>query len=542
MALRRCERDRCVHPALAKSACLFCRGALRGLPRLPALVLRRVGARRGEGVRQRRTHAILLGGAAPRPLPRLLLARLCRSLVLTHTDHRASLPPSRRSLTPTGTTPRAPLPAVPPPLARHPQDQPSSYKTKACRSFARTGRCPYGPRCRFMHGDASEAEQLAALRLADDGRSAGAPSQQDVTAAAGVGAPSAADMASYAKILSNGAHGSGGAGAAGAAFPPLPGAPAAAPSAASLIASTPLTETEAQLLLAHRRHSRDGSETHYESDGGTALSESSATTAHSAYAPPHHGGAARGGGGGLPMAPPQTIPVSLAAMPLPGAILPSAAATGRFRGRVGGAQRRRMRGCRRAPRSRRPDTFVADGGDEAATAAAAAAASRRRGHGEVARREPAGAPRAPPAAGAAAAAAAASAARCPAPARTAAAPRRTQGRPPPVPCVAARRRRRRVPCRVVHTAVGRRRPPWPPVAAAAAAGRAAAPTELDDALAAVAVDDAVAVAVARPVVPPIAAAVQPPVQPALPRREREWCHRDVAATAADASTGAPPVL
>ena len=41
------------------------------------------------------------------------------------------------------------------------QDQPSSYKTKACRSFVRTGRCPYGPRCRFMHegwqGDVSEA-------------------------------------------------------------------------------------------------------------------------------------------------------------------------------------------------------------------------------------------------------------------------------------------------------------------------------------------------------------------------------------------------
>lgn len=37
------------------------------------------------------------------------------------------------------------------------QDQPSSYKTKACRSFARTGRCPYGQRCRFMHGDVADA-------------------------------------------------------------------------------------------------------------------------------------------------------------------------------------------------------------------------------------------------------------------------------------------------------------------------------------------------------------------------------------------------
>ena len=37
------------------------------------------------------------------------------------------------------------------------QDQPSSYKTKACRSFARTGRCPYGQRCRFMHGDMADA-------------------------------------------------------------------------------------------------------------------------------------------------------------------------------------------------------------------------------------------------------------------------------------------------------------------------------------------------------------------------------------------------
>jgi len=48
------------------------------------------------------------------------------------------------------------------------QDQPSSYKTKACRSYARTGRCPYGPRCRFMHGDVVEAQHLAALRLADE--------------------------------------------------------------------------------------------------------------------------------------------------------------------------------------------------------------------------------------------------------------------------------------------------------------------------------------------------------------------------------------
>ena len=48
------------------------------------------------------------------------------------------------------------------------QDQPSSYKTKACRSYARTGRCPYGPRCRFMHGDVMEAQHLAAMRLADE--------------------------------------------------------------------------------------------------------------------------------------------------------------------------------------------------------------------------------------------------------------------------------------------------------------------------------------------------------------------------------------
>jgi hypothetical protein len=39
------------------------------------------------------------------------------------------------------------------------QDQPSSYKTKACRSFARTGRCPYGQRCRFMHGDVADAHR-----------------------------------------------------------------------------------------------------------------------------------------------------------------------------------------------------------------------------------------------------------------------------------------------------------------------------------------------------------------------------------------------
>ena len=45
------------------------------------------------------------------------------------------------------------------------QDQPSSYKTKVCRSFSRGGRCPYGARCRFVHGDVIEAQQLAMLRL-----------------------------------------------------------------------------------------------------------------------------------------------------------------------------------------------------------------------------------------------------------------------------------------------------------------------------------------------------------------------------------------
>ena len=45
------------------------------------------------------------------------------------------------------------------------QDQPSSYKTKVCRSFSRSGRCPYGARCRFVHGDVAEAQQLAMMRL-----------------------------------------------------------------------------------------------------------------------------------------------------------------------------------------------------------------------------------------------------------------------------------------------------------------------------------------------------------------------------------------
>ena len=49
-----------------------------------------------------------------------------------------------------------------------PQDQPSSYKTKVCRSFSRGGRCPYGARCRFVHGDVVEAQQLAMLRLMDE--------------------------------------------------------------------------------------------------------------------------------------------------------------------------------------------------------------------------------------------------------------------------------------------------------------------------------------------------------------------------------------
>ena len=64
-------------------------------------------------------------------------------------------------------TPQRRHPATP--LSRLKQDQPASYKTKACRSFARTGHCQYGPRCRFMHGDAAaEAQQLATMRLADE--------------------------------------------------------------------------------------------------------------------------------------------------------------------------------------------------------------------------------------------------------------------------------------------------------------------------------------------------------------------------------------
>ena len=82
-------------------------------------------------------------GGSPRGRPRSLLVSLLSARLPPHIHPLRALSPS--------------------------QDQPSSYKTKACRSFARTGRCPYGPRCRFMHGDVREAQDLAMLRLAAEG-------------------------------------------------------------------------------------------------------------------------------------------------------------------------------------------------------------------------------------------------------------------------------------------------------------------------------------------------------------------------------------
>eukprot|EP00179_Madagascaria_erythrocladioides_P007397 CAMPEP_0198322046 /NCGR_PEP_ID=MMETSP1450-20131203/10608_1 /TAXON_ID=753684 ORGANISM="Madagascaria erythrocladiodes, Strain CCMP3234" /NCGR_SAMPLE_ID=MMETSP1450 /ASSEMBLY_ACC=CAM_ASM_001115 /LENGTH=368 /DNA_ID=CAMNT_0044025637 /DNA_START=253 /DNA_END=1359 /DNA_ORIENTATION=+ len=39
------------------------------------------------------------------------------------------------------------------PVKRHPK-----YKTKVCRNFAETGSCPYGSRCRFIHGNSIRDE------------------------------------------------------------------------------------------------------------------------------------------------------------------------------------------------------------------------------------------------------------------------------------------------------------------------------------------------------------------------------------------------
>ena len=61
------------------------------------------------------------------------------------------------------------VPHQPRTTPRAAQDQPLTYKTKLCRSFARTGKCPYGPRCRFVHGDIAEAQQLAVQRLVGEG-------------------------------------------------------------------------------------------------------------------------------------------------------------------------------------------------------------------------------------------------------------------------------------------------------------------------------------------------------------------------------------
>lgn len=151
------------------------------------------------------------------------------------------------------------------------QDQPSSYKTKACRSFARTGRCPYGPRCRFMHGDVREAQQLAALRLADEHDDLEDREEQQQQRLNGAAAPAAAN-----------------------ACVPLPPSSSTFPSLLGSLQQPPGVSTlpganmpgMADLLAGAGTRSRPG-------EMSSAASDIS------------DGPLAPGGGGGMPMLPPQ---------------------------------------------------------------------------------------------------------------------------------------------------------------------------------------------------------------------------------------------
>lgn len=46
------------------------------------------------------------------------------------------------------------------PVPRHPK-----YKTELCRSFALTGTCSYGARCRFIHGVPGAAFRIRACMI-----------------------------------------------------------------------------------------------------------------------------------------------------------------------------------------------------------------------------------------------------------------------------------------------------------------------------------------------------------------------------------------
>lgn len=47
------------------------------------------------------------------------------------------------------------------PIPRHPK-----YKTEACQSFHQTGYCPYGPRCHFIHNEPELLSQLSSISAA----------------------------------------------------------------------------------------------------------------------------------------------------------------------------------------------------------------------------------------------------------------------------------------------------------------------------------------------------------------------------------------
>lgn len=51
------------------------------------------------------------------------------------------------------------------PIPRHPK-----YKTEACQSYHKTGYCPYGPRCHFIHNE--EPHVIASLVAANNAATA----------------------------------------------------------------------------------------------------------------------------------------------------------------------------------------------------------------------------------------------------------------------------------------------------------------------------------------------------------------------------------
>ena len=78
--------------------------------------------------------------------------------------------------------PAAPTPRRPPRAA--PQDQPVALQDEGVPSYSHRP-LPAGPRCRFLHGDVFEAQQLAMLRLAGRGRRTATASDGSPGGAAG---------------------------------------------------------------------------------------------------------------------------------------------------------------------------------------------------------------------------------------------------------------------------------------------------------------------------------------------------------------------